>query len=639
MDCNKDFKQLEDFFTKSMESFSNRLKQAVNKGTTDIRDLENDYNTFKGDILNILQNIKTMLVNVDNRIDTIEMDSRRNVLLIHGIPEKKEESVTGEVKTVLKTLKLNDDIFSENIEECHRFGLPKSDQTRRPRPVVVKFNNYTFKQAVWGAKKNLKGTNFMITEFLTKNRLNIYNEARKVFGNHKCWTTNDLLDITGYTFIRRDRDGHGGGTGMYIKNNIRFSILPNESDLEQLWIKIKVGGTDWAIGCVYRAPSLNIPNFLDELETTVSNLVATTDDILFMGDLNIDLINETSRGNALFTSLLESVGLNQLVTEPTRITVNSQTLIDVICTSNLDRVVSCNVKSVDAMSDHELISCSLDLKKDTTPMTHTFRNYRNLDISALTSELKSIPWQNLYDATDIDNKIDFFNSAILQLQDRHIPIVVRTFKKPYKPWKTDNVMLLISLQNKARMKFKKSKSQPDFEHYKRIKNLTTSTIRLEKKSYMEQMILQNPNNVWKSLHTLSMSSKHKNYEIPDTLNDVNDLNEYYINSVPKSNLSLNNTVNQYTRMSRNTPRLYDDFNFQLIDDLITLRHLTSIKSNSVGFDGIEIKFLKLCCPFLLPIITHIINYCLRLAVFPKEWNGAGDAYNANDFPDLHQVIV
>nr|CAH7716587.1 unnamed protein product [Callosobruchus chinensis] len=379
----------------------------------------------------------------------------------------------------------------------------------------------------------------------------ILEEQYDIFGMTETWLSSnigsDLLDITGYTLIRRDRDGRGGGTGMYIKNNIRFSILPNESDLEQLWIKIKVGGTDWAIGCVYRAPSLSIPNFLDELETTVSNLVATTDDILFMGDLNIDLINETSRGNALFTSLLELVGLNQLVTEPTRITVNSQTLIDVICTSNLDRVVSCNVKSVDAMSDHELISCSLDLKKDTTPMTHTFRNYRNLDINALTSELKSIPWQNLYDATDIDNKIDFFNSAILQLQDRHIPIVVRTFKKPYKPWKTDNVMLLISLQNKARMKFKKSKSQPDFEHYKRIKNLKTSTIRLEKKSYMEQMILQNPNNVWKSLHTLSMSSKHKNYEIPDTLNDVNDLNEYYINSVPKSNLSLNNTVNQYTR--------------------------------------------------------------------------------------------
>nr|CAI5845397.1 unnamed protein product [Callosobruchus analis] len=125
MDHNTDFEQLEDFFTKSMESLSHRLKQALNKGTTDIRDLENDYNAFKGDILNILQNIKTMLINVDNRIDTIEMDSRRNVLLIHGIPEKKEESVTGEVKTVLKALKLNDDIFSENIEECHRFGLPK----------------------------------------------------------------------------------------------------------------------------------------------------------------------------------------------------------------------------------------------------------------------------------------------------------------------------------------------------------------------------------------------------------------------------------------------------------------------------------------------------------------------------------
>nr|CAI5836360.1 unnamed protein product [Callosobruchus analis] len=303
-----------------------------------------------------------------------------------------------------------------------------------------------------------------------------------------------------------------------------------------------------------------------------------------MGDLNIDLMNGSSRGSALFT---KSVGLNQIVTEATRITVNTQTLIDVICTSNLDRVVSCNVKSVDAMSNHELISCSLDLKKDTTPMTHTFRNYRNLDIDALTSELKSIPWQNLYDATDIDNKIDFFNSAISRLQDRHIPIVERTFKKPYSPWKTDNVMFLISLQKKARIKFKKSKSQTDFEHYKRIKNLTTSIIRLEKKSYMEQRIIKSPNNLWKSLNTLNMSSKLKKYEIPDTLHDVNFLNEYYINSVPKSNISVINTVNQY--MSRNAPQLYDQFDFQLIDDIITLRHLTSIKSNSVGFDGIEIK--------------------------------------------------
>nr|CAI5845396.1 unnamed protein product [Callosobruchus analis] len=336
-----------------------------------------------------------------------------------------------------------------------------------------------------------------------------------------------------------------------------------------------------------------------------------------MGDLNINLMNGSSRGSALFTSMLESVGLNQIVTEATRITVITETLIDVICTSNLDRVVSCNVKSVDAMGDHELISCSLDLKKDTTPMTHTFRNYRNLDIDALTSELKSIPWQNLYDATDIDNKIDFFNSAISRLQDRHIPIVERTLKKAYSPWKTDNVMFLISLQNKARIKFKKSKSQTDFEHYKRIKNLTTSIIRLEKKSYMEQRIIKSPNNLWKSLNTLNMNSKLKKYEIPDTLHDVNFLNKYYINSVPKSNISVMNTVNQY--MSRNASQLYDQFNFQLIDDIITLRHLTSIKSNSVGFDGIEIKFLKLCCPFLLPILTHIINYCLRLAVFPKEW--------------------
>nr|CAH7738442.1 unnamed protein product [Callosobruchus chinensis] len=304
-----------------------------------------------------------------------------------------------------------------------------------------------------------------------------------IFGLTETWLSSnigsDLLDITGYTFIRRSRRERGGG---------------------------RVGGTDWAIGCVYRAPSLNIPNFLDELETAVGNSVATVDDILFMGDMNIDLINENSRGNALFTSLLETVGLNQIVTEPTRITVNSQTLIDVICT--------------------------FDLKKDITPMTHTFRNYRNLDIGALKSELKSIPWQNLCDARDIDNKIDFFNSAMLQLQNRHIPIAVERLKNLTNLGKLITFCSLFLYRTR----------HTDFEHYKRIKNLTRSTIRLEK------------NHIW-------------------------------------------------NRGSFKTQTM----------------HLTSIKSNSVGFDGIEINFLNLCCPFLLPFITYIINYCLRLAVFPKEW--------------------
>ncbi|KAG5890755.1 hypothetical protein JTB14_013101 [Gonioctena quinquepunctata] len=52
------------------------------------------------------------------------------------------------------------------------------------------------------------------------------------------------LDIEGYRFIRSDRlVRRGGGTGVYIKNNLVYKvILEGTFDyLEQLWIEINLG--------------------------------------------------------------------------------------------------------------------------------------------------------------------------------------------------------------------------------------------------------------------------------------------------------------------------------------------------------------------------------------------------------------
>lgn len=46
-------------------------------------------------------------------------------------------------------------------------------------------------------------------------------------------------------------------------------------------------------------------------------------------------------------------------------------------------------------------------------------------------------------------------------------------------------------------------------------------------------------------------------------------------------------------------------------------HLTTNKSKSIGSDDIQIEFVKLCCRFLLPCVTHIENECLRNSTFPN----------------------
>nr|CAI5860974.1 unnamed protein product [Callosobruchus analis] len=196
MDLANEFKKLEEHFTKSMDAFNGRLKQAMTADKPEVRELYADYNSFKENVMQLLQQFKTIIVSMEQRIDTVDAELRKNKMLMHGIPESETESIETVVRQTLSTMKVNSIDISDNcIQECHRFGLPKPGASKKPRPIIINFNSYHHKQAIWNAKKNLKNTNVMITEFLTKNRLIMYNEAKKVFGNQKCWTTNGQIRV------------------------------------------------------------------------------------------------------------------------------------------------------------------------------------------------------------------------------------------------------------------------------------------------------------------------------------------------------------------------------------------------------------------------------------------------------------
>nr|CAI5855148.1 unnamed protein product [Callosobruchus analis] len=253
----------------------------------------------------------------------------------------------------------------------------------------------------------------------------ILDQRYDIVGISETWLSpaisTDILNIDFYRFIRKDRSQRGGGIGMYIKNNISFTIILTNDNIEQPWIKIKQysGG----VGCLYKPPSANSFDFIDELETVIGNLVTMTDEVIFMGDLNIDLLNTQSRYTAMLNNLLDSVGLSQIITESTRITLTTQTLIDLKCISNSEAVISSGITSVNAISDHELVYCTLFTNNQSTPVVHRYRDYRNLNINYLTSELKSIPWRVLYDLDDVDEKIEFLNCGLLALQNRHAKVI------------------------------------------------------------------------------------------------------------------------------------------------------------------------------------------------------------------------
>ena len=90
---------------------------------------------------------------------------------------------------------------------------------------------------------------------------------------------------------------------------------------------------------------------------------------VLLGDLNFDYkINETLSSNPLY--YIESVtGMKQLVTDHTRVAINSSTLIDIILSSVSDSHVSTGVAKT-SFSDHYMVSTQINASPVKMPSDH-----------------------------------------------------------------------------------------------------------------------------------------------------------------------------------------------------------------------------------------------------------------------------
>jgi exonuclease III len=84
----------------------------------------------------------------------------RDNLLFHNLPEEKDENCEQKVLTFIKE-KLNIEGQEVRLQRAHRIGPFNPSKTR---PIVAKFSDYPVREDVRRAAKNLKGTNFGISE-------------------------------------------------------------------------------------------------------------------------------------------------------------------------------------------------------------------------------------------------------------------------------------------------------------------------------------------------------------------------------------------------------------------------------------------------------------------------------------------
>lgn len=149
-------------------------------------DLEQRYVSFSSHVLEYLQKMST-------RMDDLESYSRRNCLLVHGVPENPAE-VCSNVLINLFAQKQVHKLDPRDIDRVHRLGKPKT-ASPNPRPIIVKFVGYGPRSAVFGNKKKMKGSGITITESLTKQRHGVLTAAREKFGATNVWSMDGVIVV------------------------------------------------------------------------------------------------------------------------------------------------------------------------------------------------------------------------------------------------------------------------------------------------------------------------------------------------------------------------------------------------------------------------------------------------------------
>ena len=232
---------------------------------------------------------------------------------------------------------------------------------------------------------------------------------------------------------RRDRAKGGGSLIAYFSRVVpskRLKLPKTYRTLEAIAVECSIGRKEILFLALYRPPkqvrentgSKYLQNVEEEMNDICRWACLQTQTIVVFGDLNMDRLNPDRGEGKILRDLEEVYNLSCLITEPTRVTIHSQALLDVLLTNTPELFKNCGVYTPE-ISDHYLIYGQMTEKVcKHKPKTMTFRQTKNADFELLNQELMNAPWQVGDIFTSTDDQYDYWKGLFEYVVDQHAPV-------------------------------------------------------------------------------------------------------------------------------------------------------------------------------------------------------------------------
>ena len=433
------------------------------------------------------------------------------------------------------------------------------------------------------------------------------------------------ISIPNYSILRNDRNRHGGGVAVFFKSSMKATLIHSENrfQLESLWLSLSGGSIPPStVLCVfYRPPSASRAS-IDELFSQCQVMLACFRHVIICGDLNINLLFDNTLSTD-FLNTLSILNLRQVISDPTRVTCTSKSLIDVCIVDSESPVVSSGTLGF-GFSDH-LICYSVFNWKSVPAPTKTSslsRSYKSFSPSQFQSNLDVVPWSLLEIFDDPDDKLNAYDLLLKDVVDKCAPLVKKKQRKNASPWITEDLRKKMLYRNRLYRKFLKSRLQSDLVTYRNFRNHVTGLQRKAKRHYLSNLVNNNATSstIWSALKILMNNGNPSNTN-SSTMPSASDLNNHFIqvcNNVLSAGTPLSDTQIQPApsplAIDLDIPHLSPHECASLIQHLKPKR--------STGCDSVSPVILKAAPEQLSLPLSSIINSAISQQQFPSSWKSA-----------------
>ena len=275
----------------------------------------------------------------------------------------------------------------------------------------------------------------------------------------------NLYPITNYNSFYQDtinNKSKGTGVALYVHNSLNAVVNQELSqitpDIESLFLNIAHHDKNINIGVIYRPPSGNMSNFLDEFSKIITK-IPKCNSIYIMGDFNINLLESQSSSTLQFEELFLSQGLFPLISTITHEKLHCKgSCIDNVFSNDIDKITLSGTISTKLTSHSPIFSVTKlhdlhDTKQKLPPQT-LYYNYSDENIKKFAEELET-KLEKLNDEPNFSNFIEIFNESLDKTCKRSKP---KTTKRTTSnnPWITDSIIRAVNEKHEFYRKWKKN---------------------------------------------------------------------------------------------------------------------------------------------------------------------------------------